>query len=544
MFLFRNSINHLLYFFFLISVICLDGADKHYANPKDQRVYEQLTLKIQRLEEERRVKTAKVRAKGYDSERERAYLEFINKRIDQSISKYKERGNAYFRKVGQVVPWQIEEGNNESLSRRGAFSPRTNSNVTITPKRSNVRESKLGSKTKEPLQAGGFSDLSNFSSSFSPLTNKEVAVKPDLNNVREKNSALRTTELQRDDIAEQLLLENEKIESSNQSKEITKVASSINADDNNLSRDLKSNKKFSDADKLRNVLNATAADKDANSFPLSGVIGIVFLLVSLFLFLSILKNLFVYSFFKKLGFLIISAIFLILGGITLIAVFIPSTESLIDDKNSIFMKERDSNPAKASQNIRALGNTLLARAVLDDDPELLVESIRQLEKAYTDNPNDRCSVIALADAYMEVDTVEYTAIALTLYESVLESFSDDELFAKIIDGYFLIGNLDVAFYLSTQRIQFCPKEKLKEAGMQLSYIAMISRKENKAIEVMQENMRGDTAFIKFYIAILEESAGDLSEALSILTQLINDSSTDPSLVDYAKVVKGRMKNEK
>ena len=544
MLLFRNSINHLLCLFFLTSVICLNGADKHYANPKDQRVYEQLTLKIQRLEEERRVKTAKVRAKGYDLERERSYLEFINKRIDQSISKYKERGNAYFRKVGQVVPWQIEEGNNESLSRGGAFSPRTNSKVTITPKRSNVREGELGSKTKEPLQAGGFSDLSNFSSSFSPLTNKEDAVKPDLNNTIEKKSVLRTTELQRDDIAEQDLLENERIESSNQSKEITKVASSINADDNNLTRDLKSNKKFSDADKLRNVLNATAADKDANSFPLSGVIGIVFLLVSLFLFLSILKNLFVYSFFKKLGFLIISGIFLILGGITLIAVFVPSTESLIDDKNSIFMKKRDSNPANASQNIRALGNTLLARAVLDDDPELLVESIRQLEKAYTDNPNDRDSVIALADAYMEVDTVEYTAIALTLYESVLESFSDDELFAKIIDGYFLIGNLDVAFYLSTQRIQFCPKEKLKEAGMQLSYIAMISRKENKAIEVMQENMRGDTAFIKFYIAILEESAGDVSEALSILTQLINDSSTDPSLVDYAKIVKGRMKNEK
>ncbi len=89
----------------LVSPLWEAHANISFPDAKSRAVYEKINAKIAKLQRERRIKIKRIKAKRYSRDIEKKKLERLNYKINRAIQKYKNKGNAYFRKRGLPEPW-------------------------------------------------------------------------------------------------------------------------------------------------------------------------------------------------------------------------------------------------------------------------------------------------------------------------------------------------------------------------------------------------------------------------------------------------------
>ncbi|AGF77302.1 tetratricopeptide repeat protein [Desulfocapsa sulfexigens DSM 10523] len=218
------------------------------------------------------------------------------------------------------------------------------------------------------------------------------------------------------------------------------------------------------------------------------------------------------------------------------------TQSTTQQKAEEEQELSDQYMAEKALEWHDIGANLFAESVVEKDRDKLFSAIDYLEKATVGLPENNGITVDLADAYMEVNSPSLTALAIDLYESVFESFSEDPLLARLVEAYYQLRNFEVAFALAEQRMTSCPVDQRRAAAIQLSFVAFSSQKETRAIELIRQDIqqRGDDHVLALTIATIQEAQGETDAALSIAFSLLADKNLDSALRAYVEKVKTRL----
>ena len=300
--------------------------------------------------------------------------------------------------------------------------------------------------------------------------------------------------------------------------------------------------KYKDENRIRNNNNSykKAVTDPATSTSINKVFALILISLAILMILVVFKNRARIRLIKKLKIIFIAVIIFFIG---IVIISLNKNQNATDSYKA--HKPLSPEIIKKANNYQDTGALLFSQSFVDDDRDMLIESIVQLEKAFTLDPSNKAIVVDLADAYMQLNTIEQTAIAIELYESLLDSYSNDPILARIIAGYYQIQNFDVALYLASQRLKYCPNKMRRAASLQMSYIAISAGKEKMAINALYDNLkkRGKDPVLNLIIAILEQSRGEINKAISILNNLEKDNSSDYNFISYVKKMRREMNYE-
>ncbi len=180
------------------------------------------------------------------------------------------------------------------------------------------------------------------------------------------------------------------------------------------------------------------------------------------------------------------------------------------------------------------GAALYSEAVFEADLDKLFDAIGYLEEALAAAPEDRAIMADLADAYVETGHPALTALALEFYESLLESFTDDPLLARMILGYQQLGNYDAALALAEKRLVVCGSGSRMPAALQVSMNSILAGRPDQGLAALSEDIRrrGANNSIELMKAALEQARGDNNAALKVLDAVSKQSDLDPATQNY------------
>ncbi len=217
-------------------------------------------------------------------------------------------------------------------------------------------------------------------------------------------------------------------------------------------------------------------------------------------------------------------------------------------KTNIKLKKNEKQEAaidEDAKNWQELGAFFCAEAITEGDRDKLSKGIRYFEKAYTKNPQNKVLTIDLADAYMQVNSPQLTAIAIDLYESVFTSFDDDKLIERLAAGYFQIKNTEVAIALTEERLKHCPQKSIIQTAVQLAFFSSSCGKEDTAIATISKitPKENDKNKLKLIVAILQKSKGCNKDAIDAIDEIIANSKINPKIKQYAVSLKEEFTND-
>ena len=102
-----------IYILAVLTILCFmnpaASADINFPNPKAKAVYESINRKIEDLNKEREKKKNAVKARHYDSYKEKEYLDKLDAKYDAVIERYKDKCNTYFKRAGAEPPWHTKK---------------------------------------------------------------------------------------------------------------------------------------------------------------------------------------------------------------------------------------------------------------------------------------------------------------------------------------------------------------------------------------------------------------------------------------------------
>jgi tetratricopeptide (TPR) repeat protein len=180
------------------------------------------------------------------------------------------------------------------------------------------------------------------------------------------------------------------------------------------------------------------------------------------------------------------------------------------------------------------GAALYHIALREGDVDMLYAAIADLERALIAAPGNSAILVDLADAYLETRSPVLTAIAIDCYESLLDSFSNDPVLARIILGYQQLGNHTAALALAKVRLENGPANTRIPAALQASISAVLSGAPEEGLAALQADTRrrGPDISLELIQAVLEEARGDKAAALRRINALAQNHTLTPTEANF------------
>jgi hypothetical protein len=461
---------------------------KPVPDAKAMAVKAKIDSKLAALENERKIKISKIKARKYPAEREKTIVDKINLKIDRAVQAYKDKGNAYFKKRGFPEPWKEKKPPPPKPT-----APRPKPRAKPTPPKP--------SPPPPPAKQRG---------SAPSAPTKPASIPP----------APPPPEKERD-----------------VSQTPPKLVETATVADSAVPAE-----KTPESGGSRHVLGGFLSLTGAIFLFLAAAVLVVLNVVlwkkrgvSARLGLGCAALL---SISASLGMAALAAFLLIGDGggddSTAASDAFPSSEKVVDDYY-----------AENTESWQRLGARLYAESVAENDRGKLLRAIQYLEKASFGAPDNDGITVDLADAYMRTGSPRLIAVALDLYESVFDSFDNDPVLERLVSGYAQIGNHEVAYALSEARMRHCPDAKRVAAAAQMSLVALGARKAAAAETALSADIarRGDAPALELFVASLREGRGDKTGALEIIDKVLADSSLDSKLRAAAETARRRVESE-
>ncbi len=557
----RHNINNspwlVITAFFLAALLCSAQAFSYSGtwNKKDRAVYKKINAKINKLEKKRRIKIAAIKAKHYPAEKEREALKRWNSKVNRKIQAYREKGNRYFRKRGLPEPWGRNPHKTVKKSVKTAKTSASPANAT-----GNVQQDVQSGKQKAPVKTDAghiesktdtvLADNRNqsalVSKPASPRGSPESlaipAERPGANTHLLPPAVKNENKLS---IASSHAPTAQKTSPATQKPAVSSMLHASNAPAQVLpSRKVsKTDEEAHTTDKLSESLKQGASSPKSSAGMTAKASLAAAILCAVLVFAAWRKG----SAPVRLG---LGAAALGLCAFSLYS-FTCSEDAVKQNApvNSVSAATKgdslsapetmDGYLAENAELWHTLGVNMFAAAVAEDDRPMMEQAICLLEKAAASS-DDPAVTVDLADAYMELGSPVMTAIAIDMYESLFDGFTDDPLLARIIAGYYQLGNYDASLALSSKRLEHCPDVMRRAAAMQMCFIALSSGKFAQAEAILTENMkvRGDDPVLRLFRAVLKQGQGEMAHARDELDVLISTPGVEPSVKRYAEKIRG------
>ncbi len=536
---------------------CVSGSTLKFPDAKSRAVYNKINAKIAKLQTNRKIKIKRVKAKHYSAATEKAKIDRINFKYNRAIQRYKDKGNRYFSRRGLPQPWVRKTRH------------RTKAHASHSPK---AVKTAASHKTKT-LPAHAAASVKNTpSASLSP--HSDTASTTAVSGKTQTAAAL--TSVSATDQKPQNLQENTLIQKNTQQPSGPSLESPASPAKNTGQQQAipagaasmqaatpaphlsaheplpRQDTAHSSDNRQKSRTGASQIIPPGNKVTEKGIPNIE----------SSSDNKWAIAAAASGGIMLLMGFILYkkrasVRTVLVCGIFLCAAAASVFLAVSYFTNPSPSPVTTAQKSLKAdtkrlnnyytqnaatwhdLGARLFARAVVENDRGKLFKAIYYLEKAYTAGPDSRGMTVDLADAYMEADSPRLTAMAIDLYESVFDSFNDDQLVARLAAAYQQLHNFDAAFAFTEQRLKHCPDDKRTEAAIQLGFSAMLAGRQNEAIQAIKQDMkrRGNNSALALVMASLYQGKGDRETALETIDTVLADNSASQKLRSYAEHMK-------
>jgi len=194
------------------------------------------------------------------------------------------------------------------------------------------------------------------------------------------------------------------------------------------------------------------------------------------------------------------------------------------------------SPQKAAK-LHELGVKEYAASM--QEPQRRDGAIALLEQAVLRDPDNDALVLDLAEAYVQTEHEVAIAIAIDLYEEVLESRpKDDAVIARMADAYGALGNYRTAFQWLERRLEL-PKPNVRGVAMQATTLTIDSGKIERGKRLLEQLAKDhpDQPGVSLLLATLLADSDRKQEARSVIEEARSRiAPNDPLAAEVPKML--------